>query len=112
MVEVEIVRRNGRIVSFSLRGHADAGPHGHDLVCAAVSALSIGAENAVGELCGVQLECDAGEGGGYLHCAVPDGLDRRTDEKVQLLLEGMVVSIKSIERQYGAYIRLNHRGGE
>ncbi len=32
---------NQRITSFKMTGHADSGPYGQDIVCAAVSALSI-----------------------------------------------------------------------
>ena len=38
---------HGDIVSFSLTGHADAGKTGKDIVCAAVSAVSIGAVNGI-----------------------------------------------------------------
>lgn len=41
MIQVEIVRnKEGRIAQFSVKGHANAGPHGEDIVCAAVSALT------------------------------------------------------------------------
>ncbi|HET7616505.1 MAG TPA: ribosomal-processing cysteine protease Prp [Bacillales bacterium] len=106
MVVVEIERKNGRIASFELSGHADSGPHGHDLVCAAVSALSIGTENAIDELCGVQLDCEAGKDGGYLRCIVPGHLDDESERNTQLLLEGMVVSLRAIVREYGSFIEM------
>ena len=34
---------SGRIVSFELTGHAQAGEYGKDIVCAAASALAISA---------------------------------------------------------------------
>ncbi|HEX7064156.1 MAG TPA: ribosomal-processing cysteine protease Prp [Bacillales bacterium] len=106
MVTVEIEREQGKIVSFTLSGHADAGPHGHDLVCAGVSAVSIGTENAVEKLCGVQLNVEqAAKDGGFLRCGVPANLDKETDGKVQLLFEGMVVSIQAIVQEYGKYIQ-------
>ena len=39
--------------------------------------------------------------------------DEDTQEKVQLLLEGMVVSLQTIERDYGEYIKItsNKAGG-
>ena len=43
---------HGDIVSFELTGHADAGKTGQDIVCAAVSAVSIGAVNGVEALAG------------------------------------------------------------
>ncbi|HEU5139720.1 MAG TPA: ribosomal-processing cysteine protease Prp [Bacillales bacterium] len=106
MITVKVKREQERIVSFSLRGHADAGPYGHDLVCAGVSAVSIGTENAVHALCGVRLKVEQDEkAGGFLECTVPEDLEDETDEKVQLLLEGMVVSLEAIVLEYDQYIQ-------
>lgn len=106
MVKVQVERSSNRITSFTLSGHAEAGPYGYDLVCAAVSALSIGAINAVYQLCNVELPIETGEEGGFLRCEVPDGLLKETDEKVQLLLEGMLVSLNSIAQEYGEHITI------
>ncbi|HET7578269.1 MAG TPA: ribosomal-processing cysteine protease Prp [Bacillales bacterium] len=107
MVVAEIERKQGRIVSFTIRGHAHSGPYGHDLVCAGLSAVSIGTENAVESLCGVRLAAEQNvEDGGFLRCSVPGNLDEQTERNVQLLLEGMVVSIQAMVREYGEYIQL------
>lgn len=106
MVSVKIKRDHNRIVSFTISGHADAGPHGHDLVCAGVSTVSTGTYNAVEKLCGVTMPVELGEHGGFFHCVVPEELEKNTDEKVQLLLEGMAVSLKTIEIDYGKYIQI------
>ncbi|HET7522409.1 MAG TPA: ribosomal-processing cysteine protease Prp [Bacillales bacterium] len=112
MVTVEIERQNNQIVSFMLSGHANSGPYGHDLVCAGVSAVSIGTENAVEVLCGVRLITEQADDGGFLRCTVPGDLDEETEKNVQLLLEGMVVSVRAIVRKYGKYIQLKDQGGE
>jgi len=108
MIEVQIVRchSTNRITSFTLSGHADAGPYGYDLVCAAVSALSIGAINAVMTLCSIELPTEAGSEGGFLRCDVPGSLPKETDEKVQLLLEGMLVSLDLIAQEYSEHITI------
>lgn len=36
-----------RVISFKLTGHADAGPYGQDIVCAAVSVLAISTVNGL-----------------------------------------------------------------
>lgn len=41
MIKVSVVRNQQKqIVSFEMSGHADAGPHGQDIVCAGASAVS------------------------------------------------------------------------
>lgn len=75
MIHVTIYRSNNQITAFGLTGHADSGPYGYDLVCAGVSAVSIGAVNAVMELCQTELEIEQGNDGGYLHVTLPASLD-------------------------------------
>ncbi|OEH91471.1 ribosomal-processing cysteine protease Prp [Bacillus solimangrovi] len=107
MVNVEVKRdKHNHIQSFMLSGHADSGPYGYDLVCAGVSSVSFGAVNAVYELCQVPLEVEQAEDGGYLRCTVPANLDGQVANNVQLLLEGMLVSLRTIERDYAKHIKV------
>ncbi|HZG73713.1 MAG TPA: ribosomal-processing cysteine protease Prp [Chondromyces sp.] len=107
MIRVNIVEHPaGRISSFTMDGHADFAEKGKDLVCAGASAVSFGALNSIIALTGAPLDIEQGEGGGFLHCSVPDNLPEETEEKVQLLLRGMVVSLQTIERDYGQYINI------
>ncbi|HEY9577621.1 MAG TPA: ribosomal-processing cysteine protease Prp [Pseudobacillus sp.] len=107
MIRVDIVRHpSGRISSFTMEGHAEFAEHGKDLVCAGATAVSFGALNAVLSLTSAKLGIEQGEEGGLLRCFVPEDLPADTDEKVQLLLEGMVVSLQTIEREYSKYIKI------
>ncbi len=113
MINAAIYRTDsGRIKSFTISGHAFYDEYGKDIVCAGVSAVSFGAINAVMALTGVKPDIEQGKGG-FLRCVIPDNLDEDTQEKVQLLLEGMVVSLQTIERDYGEYIKItsNKAGG-
>ncbi|WP_062198891.1 ribosomal-processing cysteine protease Prp [Massilibacterium senegalense] len=107
MVIIRINRKNHTFVqSFAMSGHAESGPYGQDLVCAAVSAVSIGTINAIHTLTGVNLVTDIEEDGGFIRCDVPNNLSKETFDNVQLLLEGMIVSLKSIEEEYGKFIQI------
>lgn len=108
MIKVDVNRnRKGQITRFTLTGHAGSGPHGFDLVCAGVSAVSFGTLNAVEALAGVSFNIRQREGGGFLDCLCPDDLPESRQEKVQLLLEAMLVSLRTIEMSYGQYIKIN-----
>ncbi|UJL44962.1 ribosomal-processing cysteine protease Prp [Virgibacillus sp. NKC19-16] len=108
MINVTIYRSNNQITAFELTGHAGSGPYGYDLVCAGVSAVSIGAVNAVMELCQTELKIEQGNDGGYLHVTLPDSLDGVLMEKAQLLFEGMLISLKSIEIEYNQFITIQN----
>lgn len=109
MIHVTVERANNRIISFEMSGHANSGPYGFDLVCAGASAVSIGMINAVMELCDAELQIEQGKDGGYLHVRIPESLDSQTSEKVQLLFEGMIISLKSIELEYGQFIQIKNK---
>ncbi|TMN21074.1 ribosomal-processing cysteine protease Prp [Lentibacillus cibarius] len=108
MINIDIIRRDSQIKQFELTGHADSGPYGFDLVCAGVSAVTFGSVNAVLELSEADLEIEQGDEGGFLRVTVPDRLTDDTMKKVQVLFEGMLVSLKTIEREYGDYITIRN----
>jgi uncharacterized protein len=96
-----------RITSFTLSGHANFAEKGSDIVCAGVSAVSFGAVNAIMSLTGIEPEIEQGGDGGYLRCVFPKDISKDTQEKVQLLLNGMLISLQTIEREYGKYMKIN-----
>jgi len=109
MINVTITRsHDGLIESFTMSGHAEFAEYGQDIVCAAASAVSFGTVNAIEALTGVVPEIEQGGEGGFLRCVVPKELQKEIDEKVQLLLEGMIVSLETIERDYGQYIKIKN----
>ncbi|GAA5416166.1 hypothetical protein Pryu01_01198 [Paraliobacillus ryukyuensis] len=110
MIRVTIYRRsNKNVFAFELSGHAESGPVGHDLVCAAVSAVSFGSVNAVIKLCEIEPIIDQGGEGGYLYVELPDDLASNTLTRATTLLEGMVVSLETIARDYGQYITISEK---
>lgn len=108
MIKIDVNRnRKGQITRFTMKGHANSGPHGFDLVCAGVSAVAFGALNAIEVLADVSLDIHQKEDGGFLNCLCPDDLPESRQDKVQLLLEAMLVSLRTIEMSYGQYIKIN-----
>ncbi|MBS4173691.1 ribosomal-processing cysteine protease Prp [Bacillus sp. FJAT-49736] len=109
MIHVQIMQTSdGNISSFKMKGHADFAEKGQDIVCAGASAVSFGSINAIMELTGVKPDIQQSNGG-YLECTIPDALPNDIAEKVQLLLHGMVISLQTIERDYGKYIKITFR---
>lgn len=108
MVIVKVNKKNEHIQEITISGHAGSGPAGYDLVCAGVSTVSFGLINAVYQLCNLQLLIEQRDEGGYLHIAFPEHVSKSQMEKAQLLLEGMIISFKSIEDQYSEYIKITY----
>lgn len=109
MIRATINRtKSGSIQSFTISGHAVFAAHGSDIVCAGVSAVSFGAVNSIISLTGITPDIEQGADG-FLRCDFPDNLPEETQEKVQLLLEGMVVSLQTMERDYGKHIKITFK---
>lgn len=108
MINITIFRENNQITAFELAGHAESGPYGYDLVCAGVSAVSFGAVNAVLQLCEIDLKIEQNEGG-YLYIVLPESIDMEIMKKAQLLLEGMIISLQTIEREYRQFLTIQSK---
>lgn len=98
---------SGRIISFELTGHADAGPYGSDIVCAAVSALSISTVNGVDALAGFQplVEVDEEEGG-YLRFELISDITQEQLNISQILLENLLLALKMMQEEHSEFIQI------
>src|SRR5699024_7085268 len=106
MITVKVFRENNKITAFELSGHANSGPYGYDLVCAGVSAVSFGAVIASLKLWDIELHIEQAEEGVYLYVKLPPIDDKKQQNNTQLLLEGMLVSLRTIERDYSEFIKI------
>ncbi|RDU35061.1 ribosomal-processing cysteine protease Prp [Neobacillus piezotolerans] len=111
MIDAVIYRNDsGLIQSFSISGHAFFAKRGKDIVCAGVSAIAVGTINAIHEITGVTPEIENGEG--LLRCVIPGNLPAQEHDRIQILLEGMYYSLKTIEEEYGKHIRITFKNQE
>ncbi len=79
-------------------GHAEyARPGEPDIVCAAVSALTIGTVNSLEELAGERLRVSQDQRTGFFKCDFEGTLQ----EKSSFLMDSMVFSLENISREYG-----------
>ncbi|MBD2844607.1 ribosomal-processing cysteine protease Prp [Paenibacillus sp. IB182496] len=111
MIRVTIRRsgESGRVDSFAIEGHARFAPVGEDIVCAGVSAVSVGTVNAIESLAG--LELPAAMKGGWLSSDIPATGDAVVDERVQLLLESMIVMLETIAGSYAEHVVIRQHTG-
>ncbi len=105
MITVTIVRDpDGRIERYTVSGHALYDEPGKDIVCAGVSAVAIGAVNAVERLTGLRPDAEMRDG--WLSVSMPREGDAERHARAQLLLEGMLVALESIAEAYGEHVQI------
>ena len=105
MINVQISRtKDGKIHDFEIKGHAGYADPGEDIVCAGVSAVTVGTVNAIEALTGVVMNSRMKNG--FLSGRLPSIEDEAVSGQVQLLLESMLVMLNGIADSYGEYIQI------
>ncbi len=100
-----VIKKNsqGQYLEFICMGHAGYGRRGKDIVCASVSALVINTVNCLETLAGESFQLTENEADGFLRCVFPHPLG----EKGVLLMDSLVLGLKSIENEAGRkYLQL------
>ncbi|MEG0289362.1 MAG: ribosomal-processing cysteine protease Prp [Carnobacterium sp.] len=104
-------RRNDKedLVSFEVTGHAESGTYGNDIVCAAVSALTIGTTNSLAVLSGFTplIETNDEVEGGYLYVELPLEINGEQLNIAQILLESLLLSLIGVAEEYPDYVEIN-----
>lgn len=105
MITINIMRNKKKdIYSFDVFGHADAAPHGEDVVCAGVSALTQTAILGLTKHLVKKIDLDISSG--KLRLIMLDA----PDEKTNAILETMFLGLKEISKIYPDSVRiLEHR---
>jgi len=107
MITIERATIDRRILSFVVEGHAKFAKPGKDIVCAGVSAVTVGTVNAIEQLTG--LELPATMKSGWLRSDIPQHSDAVVASNVQLLLESMIVMLHTIADSYGKYVEVREQ---
>ncbi|EDN9013590.1 ribosomal-processing cysteine protease Prp [Listeria monocytogenes] len=105
MIQVDVMREDNQIISFTMSGHADFAEHGSDLVCAGASSIAFGMVNAISEVRDFEPVIEESEG--YLYYSVP--ADYVGDDVVQILLTGMENQLRSLGYSYPDHIKINSK---
>ncbi len=101
MIKVNIAYKGKDLQSIEIKGHANSGDYGVDLVCAGVSAITVGALNALEESDSYEIEVEEG----YLSIDFPKSISEH-DETV---METMIIQLKTIEESYHRNIEIKER---
>lgn len=104
MITVEILRKKGNIINFSVKGHANADEYGKDIVCASISILTQTSVLALYELLDIDVVYEMDDG--WLYCEIPKISDDALREKVNLILDTMVLGVKGTMQMYSKFVKM------
>lgn len=95
--------RKNKLNGFSVIGHSGAGSHGEDIVCAAVSALSITAVNALEKVAGIAVSPTVGEG--VLHVRIPMDTTKKQKRCAETILRTARLGLYQIAARHPRHVR-------
>ena len=103
MININVEFLNNNITIIQVSGHANYANKGFDIVCSAVSAITIGGINAL---------LNANKTTDY---SIKDGLTiiktKLTDLETQTILKTLLIQFESIENSYGNYLKITKKYG-
>ena len=107
MICVTIVQtKDKQIRAFQVSGHAGFAESGQDIVCSAVSALTITTINALEVYTSQPFEVDQDEEDGIITANFLDDLSH----DAELLMKSLILGLRSIENEYNnEYIHVEFR---
>ncbi len=94
-----IIRKtpNGEYAGFSCQGHAGFSHKGKDIVCAALSMLTINTINSLEELTHEAMEVEEDEKAGRISCCFKGSISGES----RLLMDAYVLGCQNVFRNYG-----------
>lgn len=92
MIKILISYDEGKLISLSVNGHANSAPKGHDLICAAVSAICIGGIN---NLENVNESFEINIRPGYLSLKAKKEINYHN----QIVIETIICGLKTIQEK-------------
>ena len=104
MTNITFYRKNKDIVKFIAEDHAEFAEEGADIVCAAVSALTMHTLNALTDVVGISVGFEVREA--YLECILPAELAEEDAKGAKVLLDALYLSLDNLQKQYETYITI------
>lgn len=100
MIKVKIKNEGEVVKQFEISGHAESGPYGQDLVCAAVSGITFGALNALDTHFSKEVDLQV------LENNIVIKNNNIENQFLQIMLELLKIQLSTIQNQYNQFIEI------
>lgn len=102
MIIAEIKKSDAGYESFSCKGHAGYAEEGYDIICAAVSALTVNTINAIERFTQDAFTADAADGNISWKFT-----EKPLSDRASVLMDALVMGLEDIQQSYGKkYIKI------
>ena len=101
MVNVRVLKNSNGYVSFECSGHAGYMRKGKDIVCAAISMLTINTANSIMTLTDAKISVNENDG------FISWKFEGDSGHDADLLMDSMLMGLRSVEEEYKKYLTLS-----
>ena len=101
MVTARVIKDPSGYVSFECKGHAGYMNKGRDIVCSAISMLTINTANSIMTLTDTKITVD--ENDGFISWRFDDVPGR----EATLLMDSLLIGLRSVEEEYKRFLTLS-----
>jgi uncharacterized protein YsxB (DUF464 family) len=107
MTTVTLLLTQEQFCGFACEGHADYAESGSDIVCAAVSALTLTCVNALESVAGIAPKVKRRPKDAYLQVLLPEDITQEQRHDSQVLLRFLQQGIGDLAEQYPKHVHLS-----
>ncbi len=107
MTAVTLLRAQEMFCGFQCEGHTGYAEAGIDIVCAAVSALTLTCVNALESVANIQVKVKRRPKNAYLQVLLPENLNLEQQHDSQVLLKCLQQGIGDLAEQYPKHVHLS-----
>ena len=101
MIKITVYKDSRSYTGFKSEGHAGYAEEGYDIICAAVSVLTVNTINSIESFYFRHVSCETK---GWIYRV---SFDHPLSSEAVLLMNSMILGLQEIEKDYGhEYIRL------
>lgn len=97
MISITVLKAGHQYKGFICEGHAGYAEEGYDIICSAVSALTINTVNSLEQFTEDDFQVEQAEEGGYLKLVLSGRLSAEAD----ILMKSLVLGLHTIAENYG-----------
>ncbi|WP_066503373.1 ribosomal-processing cysteine protease Prp [Abyssisolibacter fermentans] len=109
MIRIELfLNSEDYVTKYRAKGHSGYEESGRDIICAAISILSYTALNSLQEVCQIDVEYKIDDDG-FMEFVIPAEIDSEKRYKVNIVMDTVIIGIKSIIENYPEYVTLKYR---
>lgn len=105
MINIRIKEKADRILSYEVSGHAEFDEPGYDIVCAAVSILSITTANNLHKMAQILPKAEMDDDG-YIKVELPVSLSKIQTEQAQFIMLFFKNAMYDVVAEYSEFVEI------